>query len=167
MLLLGLAAIIEWFVARSIYHRSVVDGWDSSPLSEYALRTNFPIIFDTLTGEYQLSYVESKSAEGEMHVKMPIQFCPWSGEELPKSKRGELFFAPNQREIEQAMSAIRNCRTLRDVKAVLGDPDFEIQPSETVKRQWTYSNRWKTIELMIQENSDDSISVFKVPKSRK
>ena len=114
----------------------------------------FPVTFDSQLGEFHLQTAPDGHAI--------MRFCPWCGGAFPESKRGSFFTDPRDDEVaelDELLNSITNAAEMRDV---LGEPDHTI-PSHPDNKQWacqyTYSSKWDSLELCIQESSGGKLTV--------
>ncbi|QDT48905.1 hypothetical protein Pan258_29520 [Symmachiella dynata] len=126
---------------------------------KWAANPEFPVEFDEMTNEYQLSC--------ERSIAM-MRYCFFCGGRLPDSKRGELFTTPSQEEKEEVQRLFSNAKTAEDALRMLGPPDETHEWDESATRgfenvvRWKqtlrYTSRWDSLILDVQEMPDGKIS---------
>ncbi len=67
-----------------------------------------------------------------------MYFCPLSGAELRKSKRGKYFTNPSKKEIARLFALVGNAKTMEDVKKKIGQPDEVSQDAGLAITQYIY-----------------------------
>jgi hypothetical protein len=93
-----------------------------------------------------------------------IYYCLFCGGSLPKSRREEFFAVPSDEELVDATRLLTDVTDVSTMRLILGEPDevFDWWTDETgelirnpdapvYKRQYRYVNRWKTLQVTIQE----------------
>ena len=97
-------------------------------------------------GEYHLQTIPDGHAI--------MRFCPWCGGAFPESKRGFFFTDPRDDEVAELDKFLTKIVDVDEMRGTLGEPDHVI-PSHPDNKQWayqyTYSSKWDTLELVIQE----------------
>ena len=147
-------------------HQSVTDiPCECGTLERLARDARYPIVFDALTGEYQLDSTDGRWRHQLYH-------CPWCGGCLP-SKRDSLFTEPDATELAEVKQLLSGAKTLTDALEALGRPDQSIgchdmdipdayaSDDSSEKRQRSahqYTTRWRTLDLQLIEYDDDSIA---------
>ena len=128
-------------------------------LESAAKDPRFPIALDEKMGEYFLQLIPAGSAL--------IHFCPWCGNSVPESMRKTFFTVPTPTDISDAESIIAMIKNRNEMLQILGEPDMIIpgKPDQTNSRtQYTYSKRWGSLSLYIQEKSDGELEMAIAPK---
>jgi hypothetical protein len=131
--------------------------WANTPL--------FPVKFDAQLNEYSIVY-------GERHSHR-MRYCFWCGGKLPESKRNDHFAVPEQDEMAHAVAVLKQAKSMEDVLDVLGEPQMTMSNELSAKtsegfpfrRQWKYTRRWKTIEVVVIEMDDGSLQLAFMPKA--
>ena len=138
----------------------------------WAKDPEFPIEFDPAMNEYYILF--GKNSGG----KYFISFCPDCGGKMPESKRGEYFMEPLESEVLQMRKLLKNIKDPDSMRKILGEPDDIWNPSqenedeihfydvEKFKTQYTYSSKWQSIDLYIDEKEDGSVSFFWAGKEK-
>ena len=127
----------------------------------------FPIWYNAKTNEFVLLF--GKIAANAVI----IFFCPSCGGRMPKSRRGDLFTIPIDEELVEARALLEQVDDIASMRSVLGEPDavfdgFKDEYGEPLRnpdgpdliRQYTYSSRWKTLSVSIQEYEDATLQFF-------
>lgn len=126
-----------------------------------------PIWFNSEMNEFIILFGEV-AANG-----IVVHFCPTCGGRMPKSHRGKFFTTPSDEEITDARSILESFTNVDTMRSLLGDPDqvFEWYKDESgnpvanldgpkFKRQYTYSSRWKSLTVVVQECDDGQLRFF-------
>jgi hypothetical protein len=91
---------------------------------------------------------------------------------MPESKRNEYFMEPLETEVQEMRELLKKVKDADSMRQILGEPDDIWKPSsqnedqarffevEKFKTQYTYSIKWQSLELCINEKEDGSISYF-------
>lgn len=136
----------------------------------WAKRANdpfFPIWYNAKTNEYILLF-------GRIAANaVTIIFCPSCGGRMPKSRRGDLFTIPIDEELAEARALLEQVDGVDAMRSLLGEPDavfdgFKDEYGEPLRnpdgpdliRQYTYSSRWKTLSVSIQEYEGGTLQFF-------
>ena len=125
----------------------------------------FPLWFDPRMNEWSL--LHSRRAAG--FGSLIFRFCPSCGRSMPGSLRAGFFTKPDEAELREAQALIAGVSSPLELKSRLGPADQEFswpasfpvkdgQPS--FKCQYTYSRRWKTLELVAQEGTEGAMEVW-------
>jgi hypothetical protein len=130
--------------------------WANTPM--------FPVKFDAQLNEYSIVYAERHS-----HL---MRYCFWCGGKLPESKRSDLFAVPEHDEMAHAAAVLKEAKSMEDVLNVLGEPQVTMTNELLARtngafgfrRQWKYTRRWKTIEVVVIEMDDGSLQLAFMPK---
>ena len=114
---------------------------------------HFPVTSDDQMGEYHLQTIPNGHAI--------MRFCPWCGGAFPESKRDSFFTDPRDDEVAQLDALIVAMTDVEAMRASLGEPDHTI-PSHPDNKQWicqyTYSSKWDSLELTVQETLDGKLN---------
>lgn len=113
-------------------------------LQRSADNPDLPIVFDRLTGEYQLKYRE-RLGDHDGTAMLVIYHCPFCGGAAPKSKRALLFATIAQEEHERLSKLTKGIKSLDDAVRKLGPPDDDI-PSCVTRRTPEKSGHPPTIQ---------------------
>jgi hypothetical protein len=104
----------------------------------------FPIKFDSEMGEYQLVLDCGDRGKGEAMMR----FCPWWGQSLPKSKRGDYFTKPTDKDQQDVRQKLKGVTTVEQMLTALGPPsETHDNPSHV---QYTYGDSWDSLVLNVQ-----------------
>jgi hypothetical protein len=132
----------------------------------WAKDPEFRIEFDQTMNEYYIVF--GKNSGG----KYFISFCPDCGGKMPQSKRDEYFMEPLETELHEMRELLKKVKDAVSMRQILGEPDDVWNPStkdedeihfydvEKFKTQYTYSCKWQTLDLCINEKEDGSVSFF-------
>jgi len=87
---------------------------------------------------------------------------PWCGGAFPESKRGSFFADPTREDIANLRTVIASLMTVDDMRQHLGEPNEAI-PAHPDNPSWvnqfSYTERWASLDLCIQEEPDGSLSI--------
>ena len=123
--------------------------------------SRYPIVFDSLVGEYGLDGIDGR-------WRLCLYHCPWCGGRLP-SRRHTLFTDPDPAESAKAAEILSGAKTLDAVVEALGKPDrtsdcdgldvpeFGENSEKRQRSVHQYLNRWTTLDLHVIEYDDNSI----------
>jgi hypothetical protein len=125
----------------------------------WAAHSNVPVAFDPRMNEYHLVYEKAQ---------MIMRYCFWCGGRLPESRRAEFFSTLDPAEQAEVRALLADARNIDDVLRVLGEPDkrcrWKDRPEDLYppvvrwKQTLSYSERWKTFVLQVQELPDGHIA---------
>src|ERR1700733_8718987 len=93
-------------------------------LEELTENPRSPVRFDAELNEYHI--VDSNGGQSM------IRFCPWCGRKTPKSRRDRLFHKIPHIEQRRLVELTKNLRTLDEVFAAFGQPEFDAAGGITV-----------------------------------
>jgi hypothetical protein len=146
-------------------------GW----LEDAAGDPSIPVVFDELTGEFQI--VRS----GEMQGRSPIYHCPFCGGSAPESKRGELFERITPEEMYRLHQLTEGVRNVSEAIAKFGEPEEDLpnghaetprpRDGEPPRTQWfrtlRYSNLSSTAIVDVVVHVNDRVQFGFMPKSKR
>ncbi len=105
-------------------------------------------------GEYQLDLIPDGSAV--------LRFCPWCGGAFPQSQRSSFFTNPTPEDLADVRSITSRLKNVDDMRQQLGEPDLTVSAQQD-NRNWvkqnSYSKRWPSLTLHIQEKLDGTLSI--------
>jgi hypothetical protein len=90
-----------------------------------------------------------------------IYYCLCCGGRMPESKRSDLFIEPDSNEMKDFRSKVRGLKTLEEVIATIGSPDWVVEPppltesekaiygGKSVKKQISFTTPWKTLTATV------------------
>lgn len=108
----------------------------------------FPVTYDEKMGEYQLILDCGERGMGSA----VLHYCPWCGGLLPKSKRDTFFTVPTEADETDVAEKMASIKTVEQMRTVLGEPS--LGSSRAWLNQYTYSDTWESLDLVIFEYDD-------------
>ena len=130
-------------------------------MQKYSKDAHCPVKYDGKLNEYSISY-------GTGSIMM--YYCFFCGGRLPESNRGNLFTRPSKIEMFKAFNIIRKIKTEQDIIRILDQPDDKLSvdtfPGSEIKKdtfekgwkaQYTYSSKWKTLEIIFNVFDDGTV----------
>jgi hypothetical protein len=127
-----------------------------------------PIVFVEDTNEYHYAYQEPGSG---VPARLNIYHCPFCGGAAPASKRPLFFRVVSAEETHRLAALLEPIRSIRELFALLGEPDEDIsrgtsvrleesenQPSKFLPcRMLTYKSISEVADLQVYERPDGTI----------
>lgn len=128
--------------------------------ARWAANPNVPLRFDERFQEFHL-------LERDDGAYLILRYCFWCGGKLPESKRPDFFTKPEEAELAEIASLLKETKTAGEALAALGPPDhtFDGEPESGTavddkvvrwRRQHSYTSRWKSLHLTLLEMPDGS-----------
>ena len=119
----------------------------------YAVESDsFPVAFDMRMNEYHLQ----TSPDGHAIIR----YCPSCGGKLPESNRDSFFTEPADEEVNELNTLLNSIIGAGDMHRILGVPDDKTSSSTNNPWafQYTYSSKWRTLELIVHESADGELT---------
>jgi hypothetical protein len=96
-------------------------------LQRQAADPGLPIVFDEVTGEYQIEYLRPDNGEGRRRKgHLIIYHCPWCGGAAPPSRRDLLFAVITDDERNRLLRLLDGITTVDGVIQALGTADLDL-----------------------------------------
>ncbi len=126
-----------------------------------------PIWFNSIMNEYVILF-------GKVPTNaIVIYYCPSCGGRMPKSQRADFFTIPSDVEVAEVRAILEQITDSVSMRLLMGEPDevfewykdnsdgyFSNPEGPEFKYQYTYSSRWKTLEVVVQEYDRGELRYF-------
>lgn len=120
------------------------------------IKSNLPIQFDSKHKEYHLLFTEN----GVSKIALLRYELTYGGGVFPKSTRDNLFFRPTEEEIERFQKIAWRSFDIKEVHAVLGDPDI-ILPPVTYIQEYSTDPKNITAQSCYTQLSPNAVVIFR------